>query len=109
VQAHVLTRATGQNQARALALSRADRAEDVHRGGPLVLGRRGTAAAPGPAPGDLVLLPDAGLIGEPDLYRLAAGLMCDRGQAGREVFLKALYGIRGAERPIMSPGRRQGR
>src|SRR5918911_5661010 len=89
VQAHVLTRATGQNQARALALSRADRAEDIGRGGPLVLRRWGTAAAPGPAPRDLVLLPDPGLIGEPDLYGLAAGLITrDRRQTGRKLFLK---------------------
>ena len=37
VQGHALGGAAGQNQARAFALSRADRAEDVGRGGPLVL------------------------------------------------------------------------
>src|SRR3954449_8938880 len=51
-----------------LALCRADRAEDVGRGGPLIVRRAGTGAAPGPATGDLVLLPDPGLVAEPDLY-----------------------------------------
>ena len=38
----------------------------------------------------LVLLPDPGLVGEPDLYRLAAGLVRrDRLQEGGEVFSKA--------------------
>src|SRR4029450_9357006 len=70
MQAHALRRAARQNQAGAYAPRRADRAEDVGRGRPLVIGGRGTGAARGPAPGDLVLLPDAGLIGEPDLYAL---------------------------------------
>ena len=38
VQIHARSGAAGQNQARALALSRADRPEDVGRGCPLVLG-----------------------------------------------------------------------
>src|SRR3954467_2307492 len=38
VQSHARSGAAGQNQARALAFSWADRAEDVGRGGPLVLG-----------------------------------------------------------------------
>ena len=51
---------------------------------------RGTGAALGPPAGDLVLLPDAGLVLEPDLYVLAARLLgCDRRQLGGEVFLKA--------------------
>src|SRR5215210_3974087 len=37
----------------------------------------------------LVLLPDPGLIGEPDLEGLAAHRLCDRLQTGREVCLKA--------------------
>ena len=36
MQGHALGGAAGQNQAGALALLRADRAEDVGRGGPLV-------------------------------------------------------------------------
>src|SRR4029453_17414886 len=91
MQAHALRRAAGQNQAGAYAPRRADRAEDVGRGRPLVLGGRGTGAARRPAPGDLVLLPDAGLIGEPDLYRLAACLgFPDFCQTGQEVFLKVV-------------------
>jgi hypothetical protein len=67
VQSHARSGAAGQNQARALALSRADSPEDVGRGGPLVLGGCGAGAAFGPAPGDRVLLPDPRLIGKPDL------------------------------------------
>ena len=87
MQAHALGRAAGQNQAGAFASCGADRAEDVGRGCPLVLGSRGTGAAQRPAPSDLVLLADAGLIGEPDLYGLAACLgFRDLLQAGEEVF-----------------------
>jgi hypothetical protein len=67
VQGHALGGAAGQNQARALAVSRADRAEDVSRLGSLIFRRCGAGAAFGPAPRDLVLLPDPGLIGKPDL------------------------------------------
>src|SRR4051812_28681244 len=67
VQGHALRGAAGQNQAGALARSGADRAEDVGRGGPLVLRGGWARAAFGPAPGDLVLLPNPRLIGEPDL------------------------------------------
>jgi hypothetical protein len=71
-------------------VSRADRAEDVSRLGSLIFRRCGAGAAFGPAPRDLVLLPDPGLIGKPDLERLAAGLgLCDLLQTGGEVFLKA--------------------
>ena len=90
MQAHALGRAAGQNQAGTFASCGADRAEDVGRGRPLVLGRRGTRAPARPAPGQLVLLADPCLIGEPDLERLAAGLGSrDLLQAGGEVFLKA--------------------
>src|SRR3954469_17474623 len=90
VQGHALRRAAGQNQARAFALSRTDGPEDVGRGGPLVLGGGRARAAFGPASRDLVLLPDPGLIGEPDLDHLAMSLgFCDLLQTGGEVFLKA--------------------
>src|SRR4051794_1844711 len=90
VQGHALRGAAGQNQARAFALSRTDRAEDVSRLGSLIFRRCGAGAAFGPAPRDLVLLPDPSLIREPDLERLAAGLgLCDLLQTGGEVFLKA--------------------
>ena len=90
VQGHALGGAAGQNQARALAVSRADRAEDVSRLGSLIFRRCGARAAFGPASRDLVLLPDPGLIREPDLDHLAMSLgLYDRLQTVREVFLKA--------------------
>src|SRR3954470_4752514 len=68
---------------------RPDGPEEVGRGGPLVLGGGRARAAFGRAPGDLVLLPNPGLIGEPDLERLAADRLPDLLQTGGEVFLKA--------------------
>ncbi len=41
VQGHALGRAAGQDQPRSFAVSRADGAEDVGRGGPLILGAEG--------------------------------------------------------------------
>src|SRR3954451_21295029 len=90
VQGHALRGAAGENQARALALSRTDGPEDVGRGCPLVLRGGRARAAFGPAPRDRVLLPNPRLIGEPDLERLAAGLGLRKLlQTGGEVFLKA--------------------
>src|SRR5258708_20258425 len=69
---------------------RTDRAEDVGRAGALIVWRRGPRSAPRPAPGDLVLLPDPGLVLEPDLYRLARRVaLGDLVEAGGEVFLNA--------------------
>src|SRR6516162_7816235 len=50
-----------------------------------------TVAAIGPAAGDLVLLADAGLVGEPDFYRVAVKRLLARNclQARGEVFLKS--------------------
>ena len=65
----------------------ADRAEDISRGGSLVCRRAWTRAPLGPTAGDLVLLADAGLVGEPDLYGggldalLAPDLLQARGKA----------------------------
>jgi hypothetical protein len=88
MQAHALARAAGQDQARTLAVSRADRTEDVGRGRALVLRRGGTGATPRPAAGDRVLLPDPRLVGKPDLYGLATGRTCrDLCQTGGEGFL----------------------
>src|SRR3954447_13010268 len=89
VQAHALRGAAGQGKPCSFALSPAACSKDVGPGGPLVFRGCGAGAAFGPAPGDLVLLPDPGLIGEPDLERLAADRLPDPLQAGREVFLKA--------------------
>ena len=63
-----------QDQARALAVLRTDGAEDGGRTGALIMRCTGPGAASGPAPGDLVLLADAGFVLEPDLYRCAGGL-----------------------------------
>src|SRR3989337_1682052 len=78
------------DKAGALALFGTDGAEDVGRAGALVAGAEGPGAALGPAARDLVLLADASLVLEPDLYlgarRLAARDL--RQQVG-EVFLNA--------------------
>jgi hypothetical protein len=51
---------------------------------------RGPRPAPCPAPGDLVLLTDPGLVLEPDLYRLARRVaLGDLVEALGEVFLNA--------------------
>lgn len=68
VQIHRLGVAGWQDERCAFALLRADRAEDVGRGGTLVVRRRGTRSTPCPSPRDLVLLADARLIREPYFY-----------------------------------------
>ncbi len=62
-----------QDQARSLALLRADGAEDIGRAGALIVG------CAGPGERDLVLLADTGFVLEPDLYP------CTRGLAPRDV------------------------
>ena len=88
MQLHRLGVALGQDQADRLAFFRADRAEDVGRGGALVARRRGPRSTLGPAAGDLVLLSDAGFVGEPDFYIvwLDALFVRDFLQASRETF-----------------------
>src|ERR1700687_4367713 len=82
--------AARQDEAGPGSSSRADGAEDVGRTGPLIVRCRGPRAAPRPAPGDLVLLTDPGLVLEPDLYRLARRLaLGDLAEARSEVFLNA--------------------
>jgi len=66
MQGHGLGRAAREHQAGCFALRRADRAKDVSRGGSQIPWSRGARAAPGPTPGDLVLLANARLIGKPD-------------------------------------------
>ena len=68
VQRHGFGVAEGQDQSGALAAFRADCAEDIGRFCPLILWRRRPGTASCPAPRDLVLLADAGLVLEPDLY-----------------------------------------
>ena len=71
VQVHRLGVAGRHDQGCTLALLRADCTEDVGGSGPLVPRCAWTGAALGPAAGDLVLLADASLVGEPDFYRVA--------------------------------------
>src|SRR3954449_5819403 len=61
-QAHGLRVASGQHQGRALTLLRADCSEDGDRTRPLIMRGAGPGAPSGPAPGDLVLLADTGLV-----------------------------------------------
>ncbi len=90
VEGHGFAIAARQHQARALALLGADGAKDVGRAGALIVRCAWPGAALGPSSGDLVLLPDAGFILEPELYVFAPGLLgCDLCQLGGEVFLKA--------------------
>ena len=88
VQAHCLGVAPGQNQAGAGAGFGADRAEDIGGRRAWVLRCGRPCATPGPAPSDLVLLADAGLVGEPDLYAVAADTLRapDRVQTRGEAF-----------------------
>jgi len=90
MQVHRCGVAARQNEGCAFALFGTDRAEDIGRGGALIARRRRPGAAFGPAPGDLVLLSDAGLVGKPYLDRLACCLMVrDLRQTPGEVFLNA--------------------
>ena len=59
MQRHGLGIAEGQDQPSPFAKFRADRAEDIGRFRPLILGCRRPRPASGPAPGDLVFLADA--------------------------------------------------
>lgn len=91
MQVHRLGIAGRQDQGRAFALFRADSAEDIGRGGPLVTGSAGAGATLCPSAGDLVLLADTSFICEPDFYLVD----CDRpfardcAQTRGEVFLKS--------------------
>jgi hypothetical protein len=91
VEAHRFAVAGRHDERCALALLRADGTEDVGRGGALISWCRGTGAAPGPTTGDLVLLADARLVGEPDLYAVRIERLVTRDffQARREAFLKS--------------------
>jgi hypothetical protein len=83
--------ATRHDEGCAFAFLRTDRAENVGRGGPLVAGGAWARAALGPTAGDLVLLPDPRLVGEPEFYRAGvdALLAPDLFQARGEAFLKS--------------------
>jgi hypothetical protein len=85
---HGLCVTIGQDETGALALRRADRAEDVGPQCTLVVWGARPCSPPGPAPGDLVLLSDTGFIMPPKFY-LGAGRQTrpDRHQLGRQAFL----------------------
>jgi hypothetical protein len=68
VQVHRLGVAGRQDQGGSLSLLRADGSEDVGRGGALIPRSARASAALGPPAGDLVLLTNARLIREPNLY-----------------------------------------
>ena len=91
VQVHRLGVASWHDEGRSLAVLRADCAENVGRGGALIVRRRGPCAAFRPTSCDLVLLADARFIGEPDFYRgrIDALLARDLVQACGKVFLKS--------------------
>src|SRR3546814_16779895 len=67
MQGHGFGIAEGQYQPRALAVFRADRAEDIGRFRPLLLWRRRPRTTSGPTPGDLALLADQRFVLEPYL------------------------------------------
>src|SRR5262245_66103552 len=83
MQVHRLAVASRQDQGRALALLGTDRAKDVGGSGPLVARRAGAGATLRPAAGDFVLLADAGLVGEPDFYRVTRSEERRVGKEGR--------------------------
>ena len=66
MQVHRFGVAERQNEPGALAVVGADRAENIGRGGALIVRSRWPRSPLGPRPSDLVLLTDADLIGEPD-------------------------------------------
>src|SRR3982750_223744 len=73
------------------AVGGGDSPEDVGGSAGLIVRVRGQGSPSCPAPGDLVLLPDPGLVPEPDLYPVAIDPLVarDRVQALGEGFLKA--------------------
>ena len=91
MERHGLGIAEGQHQPRTLAVLRADCAEDIGRFRSLVFGCRGPRPSSGPAPRDLVLLPDPRFVLEPYLYRRAlreiSSDLCQLG--GKAPFLNA--------------------
>ena len=91
VQVHRRSVAAWQNERRAFALLRADRAEDIGRRRALVLRRERARAALGPSARDLVLLADARLVAEPDLYVAGVELLLlgDRLQPRGKFFLNS--------------------
>ena len=96
VQVHREGVAFGQDEGRALAVFGRDRAENIGRGGALILGRARPRAAFGPTSGDLVLLADAGFILKPNFYLVGRETFFARDflQAGGETYGMARPSIR---------------
>ena len=88
MQVHRFGIASRQDQGCALASLRAYRTEDVGGGGTLVTRCAWAGAAFRPATGNLVLLADTSLVGEPDFYRVPIERLCARDffQAPREAY-----------------------
>src|SRR6202790_4115549 len=92
VQVHRFAIAGGQDQCHALALFRADGAEDIGRCASLIpRSARASATTPGPPAGDLVLLADTSLALEPNFYLADVDRFFARDfiQARWELFLKS--------------------
>lgn len=91
MQVHCLDVASGQNEPGAFALLGADRAKNISRSGPLILGGARARASLGPSARDLVLLPYARFVREPYFYRgrIDAFFVRDLFQADGQVFLKS--------------------
>ena len=91
VQVHGFGVAPGQDEGCALAVLGADCAEYISGGGSLISVSARTRSALGPTAGDLVLLADARLVGEPDLYGVGSDalLAADLSQALGKTFLKS--------------------
>jgi hypothetical protein len=83
MQVHGFGVAPGQDEGCTLAVLGADCAEYISGGGSLISGSARTRSALGPTAGDLVLLADARLVGEPDLYGVGSDalLAADLSQA----------------------------
>jgi hypothetical protein len=89
MHAHRLAVAAGHEDACSLAFRGADCADDPCRGASLIARSRGARAALGPAPGELGLLADPGLILPPQLHGRSLGkALADLRQTGGKAFLK---------------------
>ncbi len=90
MESHRLAVARGKNEPGTFSLGGANGAEDIGRTRPLAGWRGRPGPAPCPAAGDLVFLPDASFVLEPDFYRFAARFFCgDFVHEITEVFLKS--------------------
>jgi len=90
VLVHGMGIAPRHDESGGLAVLGADRAENIGRACPLVMGCGWPRSPLGPAAGDLVLLPDTGFILIPDFDHFALGGTCgDLCHCGGEVFLNA--------------------